>query len=250
MSITFKDIFVLSNISSSNALYVHYHFPEMLNRYDSNFVEFRLAPTLQQFTEVEKYLEDFHNANNQNHVKFVFPQDEPIPPLVKEYLANTGYMIGVLELYSINPANYATKARREDVEVSFVNNATLSDYLLLQWDDSLAYGESFAVNKQRLLKTDYLTGRKKQIIAYVNGMAVGSTDIIVREKTVEIDGFFVLENMQRQGIGGEIQRFVMDNFQDKTVILVADGEDTPREMYGKQGYTLNGIQYNATKVKG
>lgn len=40
----------------------------------------------------------------------------------------------------------------------------------------------------------------------------------------------------------------MSEFADKTIILVADEEDTPREMYVKQGYTYIGKQYNVLKM--
>jgi hypothetical protein len=43
---------------------------------------------------------------------------------------------------------------------------------------------------------------------------------------------------------------VMDRFANNTIILVADGEDTPREMYQKQNYRYLGFRYEAQKVLG
>lgn len=40
----------------------------------------------------------------------------------------------------------------------------------------------------------------------------------------------------------------MESFPEKTVILVADGEDTPREMYKKQNYQYHGFRYETQKV--
>lgn len=40
----------------------------------------------------------------------------------------------------------------------------------------------------------------------------------------------------------------MNQFFDKTVILVADGEDTPREMYRKQHYQYLGFKYVVMKI--
>ena len=82
----------------------------------------------------------------------------------------------------------------------------------------------------------------------MDGQVVGSTDVIVREQTAEIDNFYVLPSHQRQGIGSQIQQFVMEQYEDKTIILVADGEDTPKDMYAKQGYQFIGFQYNALKM--
>ena len=54
--ITFEDIYTLGKIVDENALYRHYHYPEMLTRYDSNFIEFKTLPSLTEFKEVENYL--------------------------------------------------------------------------------------------------------------------------------------------------------------------------------------------------
>ncbi|WP_264196134.1 hypothetical protein [Metabacillus niabensis] len=40
----------------------------------------------------------------------------------------------------------------------------------------------------------------------------------------------------------------MESFPEKIVILVADGEDAPREMYKKQNYNYHGFIYETQKV--
>ena len=87
-----------------------------------------------------------------------------------------------------------------------------------------------------------------QIMAYYQGLPAGAVDVIIAEETAEIDGLSVKEAFQKKGIGSRLQRFVMDTFADKTIILVADGEDTPREMYQKQNYQYLGFQYEIQKV--
>jgi len=44
--------------------------------------------------------------------------------------------------------------------------------------------------------------------------------------------------------GLEFQKFVMEQFSDKTIILVADGEDTPREIYRRQNYQYYRFKYH------
>lgn len=41
----------------------------------------------------------------------------------------------------------------------------------------------------------------------------------------------------------------MDHFYTKSIILVADGEDTASEMYQRQNYCLEGFQYEAFKIE-
>ncbi|MGA5689718.1 GNAT family N-acetyltransferase [Cytobacillus pseudoceanisediminis] len=72
--------------------------------------------------------------------------------------------------------------------------------------------------------------------------------MIIKEYTAEIDGLMVHEDFQKKGIGRRLQKSVMDQFKDKTIILVADGEDTPKEMYRRQNYQYLGKQYNLLKI--
>ncbi|WP_040373640.1 GNAT family N-acetyltransferase, partial [Peribacillus psychrosaccharolyticus] len=64
----------------------------------------------------------------------------------------------------------------------------------------------------------------------------------------EIDGLTVDENFRNKGIGSKLQEFVMETFPEKLVILIADGEDTAREMYKKQNYQYHGFKYEAQKI--
>ena len=65
--------------------------------------------------------------------------------------------------------------------------------------------------------------------------------------TVEIDELSISESYQKKGVGSHLQRFAMDQYPHKMIILVADGEDTPREMYQKQQYHYFGFQYEVLK---
>ncbi|WP_052044358.1 GNAT family N-acetyltransferase [Alkalihalobacillus alcalophilus] len=67
---------------------------------------------------------------------------------------------------------------------------------------------------------------------------------------IEIDNLHVDDNYQKRGIGRQLQKAVMNEFPDKTVILIADGDDTPREMYQKQGYQYLSFMYEVLKTWG
>lgn len=60
--ITFEHIHVLGHIINENEHYRQYHYPEMLCRYDSNFIAFKKMPTLTQFIEIEQALRNFHKG--------------------------------------------------------------------------------------------------------------------------------------------------------------------------------------------
>ncbi|MEO4052257.1 GNAT family N-acetyltransferase [Solibacillus sp. CAU 1738] len=247
-SITFEHIHKLGHIITENEEFQQYHFPEMLSRYSSNFIEFKKMPTLAQFQEREHTLRDFHKQHGQQHIKFSFPVNEMISDDIKVYLTAANYDIGFLELYAISPSEFPT-TKNSTIDVQLVTNDNIDAFLQLQYDADLKYGETFAKEKQAILHHQFLDGSKHQIIAYYAGIPVGSVEIIEQSETAEIDNLFVVEAFQRKGVGSQIQQFVMEKFQNKTVILVADGEDTAREMYQKQNYVYLGFQYEVLKVE-
>jgi GNAT superfamily N-acetyltransferase len=246
--IRFEDIYTIGEVIEENDVYKHVHYPEMLVRYDSNFLEFKKMPTLVEFKEGKEYLRKFHQERRQKHIKFYFPPNMKIPGDLAGYLKSVGIDTGFMELYSINPSDFRKLAANEDVIVKEVSEDDFEKFIELQYEQDLEYGQEFADQKIALQKKQFRDPSIIQIISYYKGKPAGAADVIIKEDTAEIDGFFVLEKWQRRGIGSCVQKYVMDRFKDKTVILVADGEDTPREMYKKQNYRYLGFQYQAQKV--
>lgn len=247
MKITFdQHINIFGTIENENKLYKHYSLDIVPDRYDSNFIKFKNFPTLDQFKEAEQYLTKIHKTRNQNHLKFVFPQDNTLPADIKEYLEQQQYSISILELYAVKPNKFQGQ-QNEDVLVQFVNEHTLEGYIQLHFEDTLQWGEKYANDMCSFRKSNFVNEKINQVVAIYEDKIVGSVDLIVTELTVEIDNLYVLPTMQKKGVGSSIQHFVMDNYPNKIVILVADGEDTPREMYKKQGYEYLGFELNALK---
>lgn len=246
--ITFENIHIIGDITTENALYKHYHYPEMIVRYDSNFIAFKSIPTITEFDEAEKYLRAFHLDKGQNHVKFTFPQDRKLETELTTYLTGKGYDIGFIELYAIQPRNFPPVQDNNDIEIRVVTDANLAELLQLQYKSDVAFGTEFANQKIDLIKRHFKNPSIQQVLAFYKGKPAGYVYLIITNQTVEIDNLSVDEAFQRKGIGSQLQKFAMDSFPDKTVILVADGEDTPREMYTKQNYTYCGFTYEIQKV--
>ncbi|WHX98400.1 GNAT family N-acetyltransferase [Neobacillus sp. DY30] len=249
MQITFENIHKHTHLIAENELYQHYHFPEMLSRYDSNYIEFKTFPTLEELKSAERYLRDFHRKNGQKHVKFKFPSYEKIPADLVNYLNQVNYDIGFLELYSIDPKQFPDVKDHPDIKVQMVTEKNLKAFLALQYQQDIVFGSNFANQKVELNKQIFEDPNVMQLLALYKGTPAGAVDVIISEDTAEIDNLGVDEAFQRKGIGSRIQKFVMDTFHDKTVILVADGQDTPKDMYKKQNYQYLGFQYYTQKVE-
>ncbi|MEH7252203.1 GNAT family N-acetyltransferase [Neobacillus niacini] len=249
MQITYEDIFIHGQVVAENNLYKHYHFPEMLSRYDSNFIEYKRFPSLDQFKEAESYLREYHLKNGQMHVKFKFPENEEIPVDLVDYLNLREYDIGFLELYSILPNQFPYVSDDPDIEIQVVSEKNLEVFLDLQYQQDIVFGSNFAEQKVDLNKRIFKAPNFMQLLAFYKGIPAGAVEIIISENTAEIDNLGVDEDFQKKGIGSRLQKFVMDTFHDKTIILVADGQDTPKEMYKRQNYQYHSYQYYCQKVE-
>ncbi|WP_264190012.1 GNAT family N-acetyltransferase [Bacillus carboniphilus] len=248
MKITFEDIYKPGNIVAENDQYRHYHYPEMLIRYDSNFLQFKTMPSLIEFKKVENYLREFHLKNGQKHVKFVFPENKKPTGELLTHLTDKGYDIGFLELYAIDPKDFPSVREDANIHIREVTTKDLDTLLTIQYQHDLDFGIEFAKQKKGLIKRQFENQNIRQILAYYKGSPAGYVDVIISSKTAEIDGLTVAETFRNKGIGSRLQTFVMESFPEKTVILVADGEDTPKEMYKRQNYQYRGFQYEALKV--
>ncbi|MFJ7726794.1 GNAT family N-acetyltransferase [Neobacillus sp. NPDC097160] len=248
MNITFENINILGHVVFESHQYKHIHYPEMLLRYDSNFIEFKKSPSLTEFKSAENYLRNYHLKNGQKHVKFYFPANEKPAVEILDYMNQSGYAIGFLELYTIQPHQFPFVINNPDIVIDVVTDKNFEAYLEFQYQQDLEFGSEFANQKIELHKRNFEDKNILQLIALYKGNPAGSVDVIISKETAEIDGLVVDENFQKKGIGSRLQKFVMEEFHDKTIILVADGEDTPREMYRRQNYQNHGYKYHADKV--
>ncbi len=246
--ITFRNIYKQGKVVAENERYRHVHFSDFLLLYDGNFIEFKTIPSAEEFQKVAAYLRDYHLRNGQNHVKFYLPENVAPSSELVEYFQKAEYDSGFLELYGIRPHEFPRIEHNEDIRVQRVTKANFNQYLALQYDQDLAYGEAFANRKVDIHKENYSKDKVIQILAFYKGEPAGAVDAIVNDDTVEIDGLFTIELYRNKGIASRLQQFVMEQFKDKTVILVADGEDTPRDMYQKQNYSYLGFQYEVLKI--
>ncbi|WP_010529634.1 GNAT family N-acetyltransferase [Lentibacillus jeotgali] len=245
---TFRDIEIIGGVIAENEQYRHYHYPEMLIRYDSNFIDFKLMPSLAEFQQTEIFLKEFHQKYNQTHLKFEFPENEKTGPGLQKYFEDNGYDIGFMELYAIQPNDFPFQQVNTEIRVEEVTEHNYNDFISLQYETDRQNGESFANEKVKLSQKQFADKNNMKVIAYYQGEPAGTMNVILSDEFVEIDDLAVQEELQRKGIGGSLQRFVMDRFYDRTVILVADGQDTAREMYQRQNYQYLGFKYEVQRI--
>ena len=149
----------------------------------------------------------------------------------------------------IESAELARWQTKSDVQIQIVDKDNLEDYLTIYKHFALPFGHRFAdesVKRTRIhIQQQY--DNVVRLLAYYQNQPAGILDMIVSDEIVEIDVFGVLENYQHQGIGRTLQAYVGQYADTRPVILVADGEDTARDMYLKQGYIYKGFCYQVVK---
>lgn len=248
--LSFRDIFYQGKIVWENDLFLHYHTAEMLLLYNGNFLQFKRIPTLIECQRAIEYLMDFHRKKGQDHVKLLFPENELIVDEIKSFLIEEGFQITFMEMYAIDPALFPKISKNSSIIVEKTTLENWETFLHLKFEMDSDISVRFAEQKRVLHEQNFQDDRFMQFIAFFDGIPAGGVDVIISEETAEIDNLVVLDHFQKRGIGSHLQKAVMDEFPDKTVILLAEGEDTPREMYQKQNYQHVGTKYEALRVDG
>lgn len=250
MMINFDKLHYYGEVIYENDLYKHVHFPDNPVFYWANFISFKRMPELDEFKQTSSYLKEFHEKNGQHHVQFFFPPNQkPLNEMIR-FFHLEDYEYGFSELYAIKPGQFREIKRNEDIEIQAVNDENFEDYLQLKYQMDKRFGEYFAEQNAKLHKKNFTDPKFRQILAYYKGEPAGSLDVIFTDckKMVEIDSFRVLDQYQKRGVGSHLQKYVMDHFPVDWVLILVDGEDTPKEMIQKQNYQYYGFQYEARKV--
>lgn len=244
----FSNTYIDAPLYDEDDVVWHYYDPQLPSRYGSNFMSFKQMPSLSTFCQYEARQHDFHEHRHMTHLRFLFPQGETFSQELQTYIENRQYDIGTLELYAMLPIDFHSRAN-EAVTVQFVDTSLLKAYLALQYDVDIAYGEDFAREKQHLLKQQFHEPAIRFVAALLDHQIIGTMTIFMTPETIELDSFVVADNYQRQGIGSTMQLFIMQKFTERTMLLIAEGEDTPREMYQRQGYQFCEARYEIILTK-
>lgn len=246
--ITFLNLYREGKVVIENELLIHFHAPGAKLLYDYNNIQFKRMPSVPEFIVAEKYLKEFHFKHQQNHLKFCFPDNAPLPSEMIEYLSRGGYGNCLMELYGINPGQFPKIDEAPEISIQVVTEEQLKTYLDFEYEQDIQFGTGFAEEKQGQYKKSFQDNSILLLLAYYKGIPAGSVIVIISEDTAELDNLIVLESLRKKGIGSRLQQYAMEHFADKIIILAADGYDTAREMYQKQCYQLLGYRYEVLKI--
>lgn len=247
----FEAINTYGQVAEETDHYIFYQLAEVKDRYDSNFMKLRAMPNTKGFELLVEELKVLVQKYGNPHGKIVFPENcKPVEELI-EKAKELGFEWSFLEMYEVEPGKFKEGNRKlnSKLQVRWITSDLIDDYGQIHYEETVEWGETYAASIRSYKKELIERGDIRVVVALLEGEIVGTTDVIFTTKHVEIDNFFVKPNYQKQGIGTAIQKFVMQvaAANNRSVILVADGEDTPREMYKRQGYEFKAFQYAALR---
>ncbi|WP_281185763.1 GNAT family N-acetyltransferase [Staphylococcus schleiferi] len=248
MEIQMNSIYTEGEIVESNERYTIYAKPSRPLAYDANKWIYHQMPDPLTLKADMLQQQVMHQNIGAAHLQFEFPENVKPKPSMMQFLRAQGFQLGCLELYVIE-ANMLRQLKGKPIRMTRVTTNHVEDFLQVASPLNLPYGEDYDAEFRDAVRKHIELGERplNYYVAYLDDQPVGILNLIEKEGTVEIDGFAVAEQYRGQGIGSSMQAKVGEIAGKRSVILVADAEDTAKEMYIKQGYTYVSFQYSALK---
>lgn len=213
-----------------------YKLPEM---YDHNFsfVEGNPSPSLlAEIVQAEREQRASEGADFCN-IKTTFPPEALTGlslPAGADISQNGFYVFDLDSLAGFKEIDGLTVRRIEDASM-------LEDVLFCDLKhDEKKLGREFCEKRCYRRGEVYLCdGALDSYVCYHHGQPVGNCDLLITENTAKIEDFAVIPECQRRGYGTTILKRLIVTARERgcdLIYLVADEEDTAKNMYLKLGF--------------
>lgn len=248
---TFDNMFTLADTYDETELYYFIGNRKVPSMYSNNKIVLDFVPTAEELDILEDNFLDYAYDLNLAYYSFVLPMNQPLAPDLFASIGEVGYEISLTKLMVLDPADFKATTKAKDtygdrLVLKEVDPSIEQDYFNFNqvFDKAIDDSGQFAAQKLNYYPWFLAENNTTALAVYIDDKLVAITDIIRLAHAYEIDNFQVLDDYQRQGIGSLIQQWVCDKAlaEGKMVILSADADDTPYDMYVKQGYQDQGMQ--------
>ncbi|MGL6198587.1 MAG: GNAT family N-acetyltransferase [Lachnospiraceae bacterium] len=215
----------------------------LMDMYDHNFTLIKRSESddeLYHRIESEIQLRRTEGENFCNIASFV-----PISGYLIEKF-ETKPQISTNGFYLFDISKLSVLSGKKKCLISKLDNLRMADDLLrLDLElDGARLGVDFCTRRANRLKKVYLSAEGvNSYICYDNNEPVGSCDLFISKDVAKIEDFVVSPMKQRQGYGTIILKTLIEialNSGVSTIYLVADEDDTAKDMYLKYGFSKIG----------
>jgi len=198
-------------------------------KYDHNYFEYNNDFTKDEFNKAINYQKD----RNDDFIKF----------FGRTKLKNTFGMEEGITL-TMELENKDTSSWKQNNEIEFRKpNIDEVIYIDLKHYKDI-FGEEFTINNVKRLcsKQEYLG-------AYINNKLVGIAMPYINNEYVVIDKVLVDEDYRNKYICTSMFKYIVNENKDKKIILHADEDDTPKNLYSKLGFKIVDKTYSYLLTK-
>lgn len=253
---TFDNMFTLADTYDETELYYFIGNRKVPSMYSNNKIVLDFVPTAEELDILEDNFLDYAYDLNLAYYSFVLPMNQPLAPDLFASIGEVGYEISLTKLMVLDPADFKATTKAKDtygdrLVLKEVDSSIEQDYFNFNqvFDKAIDDSGQFAAQKLNYYPWFLAENNTTALAVYIDDKLVAITDIIRLAHAYEIDNFQVLDDYQRQGIGSLIQQWVCDKAlaEGKMIILSADADDTPYDMYVKQGYQDQGMQISLNR---
>lgn len=253
---TFDNMFTLADTYDETELYYFIGNRKVPSMYSNNKIVLDFVPTAEELDILEDSFLDYAYDLNLTYYSFVLPMNQPLAPDLFAAIGEMGYEMSLTKLMVLDPADFKGSSKARDtygdrLVLKEVDASIQQDYFDFNqvFDKAIDDTSEFAEQKLNYYPWFLAENNTTALAVYIDDKLVAITDIIRLAHAYEIDNFQVLDDYQRQGIGSLIQTWVCDKAlsEGKMVILSADADDTPYDMYLKQGYQDMGMQIGLSR---
>ncbi|MGC4019769.1 MAG: GNAT family N-acetyltransferase [Muricomes sp.] len=223
--------------------FVRFRHDELPDMYDHNLIVFQSGLDLNSCEIILRG--EIENRKAQGH-NFCMAQlmpspdqdlsnlDLPMKPSVSRYIIFTSH----------EPENLHLDGRKDCIIRKVTTPEIARDNIMVGnslYDEETA--AEFGQRKGKRLSQVYLQpGGVDSFVCYHEEEPVGRADLLVYKDWAMIEYLVTLPSKQRQGFGTAILRDLISEAVKRgaqNILLVADADDTPREMYQKLGFQEN-----------
>lgn len=246
---TFKNIKNYGEITEENDFFIQFTNKEIPDHYEANYLLLKFSPSLQEFMLIEKMHKDYQKSIQQRHLKFDWPDNLGLHPELLSYFDKENYKIGMQYLYWITSDLFKIKRLNKNLSIQKVTDQNFDDFLRINLEEDFLHGRKYFEHKKRMYTYQYSLKEVTFLLAYLNDQAVGSLILIHSKDYIEVDNVLTKAEFRKNKVATSMFSYVVNELlmPEQLVILVADAEDTPKEMYEKMGFQYASYQITAQK---
>lgn len=241
--ITEKNLF----LAESNDFFNLYSNTNLPHYNEENYLRLKYSPTLKEYLIIESIALEFQQSIKENYLHIKWPENIGIQLEVLDYLNKKAYKLGKKELMKLAPKNWKKKNRQNNWKILIVDDSNLEVFLQLNYQEDFLHGEDFAKLKQEVYHYLYRKEHTEFLMITLDNMAIGSTIINKYDHFIELDHVLTALKFRQKGVATYLINHLVKEalVSNSELILFADSEDKPLELYEKMGFTTVSSQISA-----